>query len=223
MRVLHHRAGPWRQPFEKISDTTIAGPTLHGHDESMSPPALSRRQALASLLAAGTATLLPAPMDAAQRYEALGTRAARWLELASTHTGEVLTVAYRGAGGLVTDAVQGLQHLLRDHRNGQQHPIDVALYDHLADLADLAGVEPRYQIISGYRSAASNAALHERSAGVAVRSLHLEGRAMDVRLRGVSCNHLAELSRGLQRGGVGYYRSSDFVHVDTGRVRSWNG
>ena len=137
----------------------------------MSPPALSRRQALASLLAAGTATLLPAPMDAAQRYEALGTRAARWLELASTHTGEVLTVAYRGAGGLVTDAVQGLQHLLRDHRNGQQHPIDVALYDHLADLADLAGVEPRYQIISGYRSPASNAALHERSGGVAAAVL----------------------------------------------------
>ncbi len=189
----------------------------------MSPPALSRRQALASLLAAGTATLLPAPMDAAPRYGALGTRAARWLELASTHTGEVLTVAYRGAGGLVTDAVQGLQHLLRDHRNGQQHPIDVALYDHLADLADLAGVEPRYQIISGYRSPASNAALHERSAGVAVHSLHLEGRAMDVRLRGVSCSQLAELARGLQRGGVGYYRSSDFVHVDTGRVRTWNG
>ena len=62
MCVLHHRAGPWRQPFEKISDTTIAGPTLHGHDKSMSPPALSRRQALVKLLTAGTATLRPAPL-----------------------------------------------------------------------------------------------------------------------------------------------------------------
>lgn len=189
----------------------------------MSPPAFTRRQALASLLAAGSCAVLPTPMDAAPRQSMLREGAARWLELASTHTGEVLSVAYRGAGGLVTDAVQGLQHLLRDHRNGQQHPIDTALYDQLTDLADLAGVEPRFQIISGYRSPTSNAALHERSAGVAVRSLHLEGRAMDVRLRGVSCNDLADLARRLQRGGVGYYRSSDFVHVDTGRVRTWNG
>ena len=187
----------------------------------MSPPALTRRQALAGLLSAGGALLLPHTSQGAGS-DSLG-RAARWLELASTHTGEVLAVAYRGAGGLVGDAVHGLQHLLRDHRNNKQHPIDTALYDQLADLAELAGVEPRYQIISGYRSPASNAALHERSSGVAVRSLHIEGRALDVRLKGVDCRDLAELARGLQRGGVGYYRSSDFVHVDTGRVRTWNG
>ena len=147
----------------------------------------------------------------------------RWLELASTHTGEVLSVAYRGASGLVDDAVQRLQHLLRDHRNDAQHPMDTGLYDLLADLAEHAGVDPRYQIISGYRSPETNAALHERSNGVAVRSLHLEGRAIDVRLRGVPCDTLAQLALDRSRGGVGYYRRSDFVHVDTGRVRSWQG
>ena len=188
----------------------------------MTPPhSPRRRQALSALLATGTAALLPSWSNASS-HNALP-RAGRWLELASTHTGEVLSVAYRSASGLALDAVQSLQHLLRDHRNNQQHAIDVALYDHLADLAEMAGVEPRYEIISAYRSPVSNAALHERSAGVAVHSLHLEGRASDVRLRGVDCAQLAALARGNQRGGVGYYRSSDFVHVDTGRVRSWQG
>ena len=95
--------------------------------------------------------------------------------------------------------------------------------DLLADLAEMAGVDPRFQIISGYRSPETNAALHERSAGVAVKSMHLEGRAIDVRLHGVSCARLGELARTVQRGGVGYYRSSDFVHIDTGRIRSWQG
>ena len=188
----------------------------------MSPPhSPRRRQALTALLTAGTAVLLPS-WGHAGSHAALP-RTTRWLELASTHTGEVLSVAFRGASGLAQDAVRSLQHLLRDHRNNQQHPIDVALYDHLADLAEMAGVEPRYEIISAYRSPASNAALHERSAGVAVHSLHLEGRAIDVRLRGVDCARLADLARNNQRGGVGYYRTSDFVHVDTGRVRSWQG
>jgi uncharacterized protein YcbK (DUF882 family) len=150
-------------------------------------------------------------------------RPARWLELASTHTGEVLSVAYRSAVGLLDDAVVRLQHLLRDHRNGEQHPIDTGLYDLLSDLAERAGVEPRFEIISGYRSPATNARLHERSAGVAVRSLHLQGRAMDVRLKGVQCDRLATLALDLQRGGVGYYQRSDFVHVDTGRIRHWQG
>ena len=180
----------------------------------------TRRQALASLLAVGGLGLAG---RAALASEPLAVVKPRWLELASTHTGEVLSVAYRGATGLVDHAVLGLQHLLRDHRNNRQHPIDTGLYDLLADLAEMAGVDPRFQIISGYRSPETNAALHERSAGVAVKSMHLEGRAIDVRLHGVSCTRLGELARTVQRGGVGYYRSSDFVHIDTGRIRSWQG
>ncbi len=187
----------------------------------MSPPhSPHRRQTLTALFACGVAGLAGvAPV----RAEDAARRAPRWLELASTHTGEVLSVAYRSGAGLVGEALSGLQHLLRDHRNNQQHPMDVGLYDLLADLADRAGVEPRFQIISGYRSPASNAALHERSSGVAVHSMHLEGRAMDVRLHGVDCARLAQLALAQSRGGVGYYRRSDFVHVDTGRIRSWQG
>lgn len=183
------------------------------------PPSLAgRRAALCGLLGAGGALLFPSrarPDEAPHRT--------RWLELASTHTGEVLSVAYRSASGLLDEAVGRLQHLLRDHRNGAQHPIDTGLYDLLADLAEHARVEPRYEIISGYRSPETNAMLHERSAGVATRSLHLEGRAIDVRLKGVSCEQLASLALSTQRGGVGFYRRSDFVHVDTGRVRHWQG
>lgn len=178
-----------------------------------------RRRALVALLSIGAAGLVTRPA----RAVLVAPSRSRWLELASTHTGEVLAVAYRSATGLVDNAVQGLQHLLRDHRNGQQHPMDVGLYDLLADLADRAGVDPRYEIISGYRSPESNALLHERSSGVAVKSMHLQGRAIDVRLRGVDCERLGELARTMARGGVGYYRSSDFVHVDTGRVRIWQG
>ena len=183
------------------------------------PSRPGRRDVLGSILALGTSALLPASALALDTPPP----GRRWLELASTHTGEVLSVAYRGATGLLDEAVGRLQHLLRDHRNGDEHPIDTGLYDLLADLADRAGVDPRFEIISGYRSPATNAKLHERSAGVAVRSLHLQGRAIDVRLKGVRCDQLAQLALRQQRGGVGYYRQSDFVHVDTGRIRHWQG
>ena len=182
------------------------------------PSRPGRRTVLGGLLAAGGSLLFPTMA----RPDEMPHRA-RWLELASTHTGEVLSVAYRGATGLLDDAVQSLQHLLRDHRNGEQHPIDTGLYDLLADLAERAGVDPRFEIISGYRSPATNSMLHERSAGVAVRSLHLQGQAMDVRLKGVTCDHLAQLALARQRGGVGFYRQSNFVHIDTGRIRHWQG
>ncbi|MFM1886435.1 MAG: hypothetical protein RL026_1592 [Pseudomonadota bacterium] len=147
----------------------------------------------------------------------------RHLELVSLHTGEAWAAAYRRAGVLVGEALHGFQRVLRDHRTGDVHPMDARLYDLLADLAELAGTDARFQIISGYRSPHSNAALASRSSGVATRSLHMQGQAVDIRLPGVDTRRVAELARGLARGGVGYYRSSDFVHVDTGRVRSWNG
>ncbi len=78
-------------------------------------------------------------------------------------------------------------------------------------------------MISGYRSPQTNAMLHERSSGVASQSLHMEGRAIDVRLTQVDCADLADKALGMQRGGVGYYRQSDFVHLDTGRFRTWRG
>ena len=147
----------------------------------------------------------------------------RWLELFNTHTSEAVSLAYRDAKGFVAPALGKLHWILRDHRANEAAPMDPLLFDQLADLAEAAGVEPRYEIISGYRSPRTNAKLAGAGRGVARRSLHMEGRAIDVRLKGVSCADLRDLALSAARGGVGYYRSSDFVHLDTGRVRAWAG
>jgi uncharacterized protein YcbK (DUF882 family) len=146
-----------------------------------------------------------------------------WLELTNTHTGEVAKETFRDAQGFVDEALRKFQHVLRDHRSNEAHEMDPALFDQLSDLAAAAKVAPRYEIISGYRSPATNAMLHSKSRGVSERSLHMQGRATDVRLKGVSCADLRDLALAARRGGVGYYEKSNFVHVDTGRVRSWVG
>ncbi|MBS0399474.1 MAG: DUF882 domain-containing protein, partial [Proteobacteria bacterium] len=99
--------------------------------------------------------------------------------------------------------------------------MDAGLFDLLWDLRAAADRDATFEIISAYRSPATNAMLHRRSSGVAEHSQHLLGKAIDIRIRGFSTSRLAELARGLKRGGVGYYARSDFVHVDTGRVRYW--
>jgi uncharacterized protein YcbK (DUF882 family) len=166
-------------------------------------------------------------LGAAALASTLGERAwsggARWLELRNLHTGEQFASPWKPATGLDAGALGSLETLLRDYRNGEKHPIDVAIYAQLIDFAAAAGVDARFDIISGYRSPLTNAKMHERSGGVASHSLHMEGRAIDVRLHGVECLKLAELARGQQRGGVGFYGRDAFVHLDTGRVRTWNG
>ena len=189
-------------------------------------PGLTRRR---FLLAAASTTVVslagtPGVAEAASAEAApVAGGASRWLELVNTHTSEAISLAYRDARGLVAPALSKLQWLLRDHRANEAATMDPLLFDQLADLAAAAGVEPRYQIISGYRSPRTNALLSGAGRGVARRSLHMEGRAIDVRLRGVSCADLRDLALGDARGGVGYYRKSDFVHLDTGRVRAWAG
>jgi len=146
------------------------------------------------------------------------------IELHNTHTSETVSVVYRRGAEYITRAIDSLRNVMRDHRNGAVHDIDVGLYDQLFDLAHAAGQDARFQVISGYRSAESNAAMASRpGSGVARRSLHIDGRAIDVRLHGCSCSGLRDLALTAARGGVGYYRRSDFVHLDTGRFRTWNG
>jgi uncharacterized protein YcbK (DUF882 family) len=147
----------------------------------------------------------------------------RWIELLNTHTNEVVNVAFADASGFMHGALAKLQYLLRDHRVDEQHAIDPGLYVQLSDLAHAAGHEPRYEVISGYRSPVTNAQLRARGRGVAEHSLHLEGRAIDVRLNGCRCSTLRDLALRAGRGGVGFYARSDFVHLDTGRVRFWQG
>ena len=151
------------------------------------------------------------------------TNAARRIALDSLHTGERLDVEYYRDGDYVPDALSAVEILLRDFRSGERHHIDPRLMDYLFEVARTVGVDPAFQVISGYRSPRTNASLRENSSGVAQHSLHMEGRAIDVRVSGVDCARLAARAEKLKRGGVGYYRASNFVHLDTGAFRTWKG
>jgi len=148
-------------------------------------------------------------------------RLPRTLSFVHTHTGEKLSTRYFDGSAYVPAALGQLNHLLRDFRSGDATSMDAGLFDILWSLQVAADREATFEIISGYRSPATNAMLHRRSHGVAEHSQHTLGKAMDIRLTGFDTARLAQYARELRRGGVGYYAASDFVHVDTGRVRYW--
>src|SRR5215469_9383355 len=145
----------------------------------------------------------------------------RSLSFIHTHTGERLSSVYFQDGQYRVEELTRINQLLRDFRSGDVHTIDTGVLDILADLRVLADRDEPYEVICGYRSPQTNAALRRHSSGVAEHSLHLQGRAIDVRLPGVPTSRLRELALGMERGGVGFYPQSDFVHLDNGRVRSW--
>jgi uncharacterized protein YcbK (DUF882 family) len=146
---------------------------------------------------------------------------ARELRFLHTHTGERLVVQYRGTDGYLADALATVNHFLRDFRTGDVHPIDPGLLDLLGGLTTLTGTARPFEVISGYRSPVTNAQLRSRSEGVAARSLHMVGQAIDIRLADVPLPKLRSAALAVHGGGVGYYPASNFVHVDTGRVRTW--
>jgi uncharacterized protein YcbK (DUF882 family) len=122
------------------------------------------------------------------------------------------------------DALKEINHILRDFRVNAVKPIDPKLLDLLHELGGTLETDQPFHIISGYRSPHTNTLLRERGGvgtGVASRSLHMEGKAIDIRIPGVKLDHLRGAARSLKLGGVGFYPSSNFVHVDTGRVRYW--
>lgn len=147
--------------------------------------------------------------------------ASRILSLHHTHTGKSLTVTYYREGQYQSQALAQLDEFLADFRTGETTPMDPEVYDILYRLHDKAGSQAPFQIISAYRSPATNEMLRKPGSGVAQKSQHLLGKALDVRLADVSSEQLYDIALSMQAGGVGYYRDSDFVHVDTGRVRHW--
>ena len=146
----------------------------------------------------------------------------RALKLYHTHTGERLAVTYFDNGSYLPEAIVDIERLLRDFRTGETHAIDLDLLDTLHALADQCDGSGTFEVISGYRSATTNAQLQAATEGIATNSLHLRGRAVDVRMSGFDTSRLRDVALGLARGGVGYYAQSDFIHLDTGRVRSWS-
>jgi uncharacterized protein YcbK (DUF882 family) len=141
-----------------------------------------------------------------------------------THTGERLDVVYRRGDQYIPEALEELDHFLRDHRTGDVRHFDPHLFDLLHDLtASLGDSRGEIDVICGYRTSWSNEFLRARNphTGVAQHSLHMQAEAIDIRLPGIPTSELRDAVLRLHRGGVGYYRSSDFVHVDVGRVRHW--
>jgi uncharacterized protein YcbK (DUF882 family) len=148
---------------------------------------------------------------------------ARRLSFDNLHTGEKLDVAYWENGVYMPDALNAVNYVLRDHRNNEIHEIHPQLLDLLTALSHRVEATPKFEVISGYRSPATNAMLHAESSEVAVASLHTVGEAIDIRMNGLSLANLHDAAIELDMGGVGYYPWSDFVHVDIGRVRRWSG
>lgn len=179
---------------------------------------LSRRLFLASgLAAAGVLAVGPRPLVAAVP-RAMAPRA---LAFENLHTGERLKATYWRGGGYDRNALAEINHLLRDHRTGEVAPIDPALLDVLHRLHGKLGATTAFQVISGYRSPKTNAVLAAKSGGVARKSFHMQGMAIDVRLPGHSLRALRDTALRMKIGGVGYYPKSDFVHLDVGPVRHW--
>jgi uncharacterized protein YcbK (DUF882 family) len=146
------------------------------------------------------------------------------LRFCHTHTNERLDVVYRRGDQYIPAALDELDHFLRDHRTGDVHHYNPHLFDLLYDLtASLGDSGGEIDVICGYRTPWSNEFLRTRSphTGVAQHSLHMQAEAIDIRLPGIPTSQLRDAAMRLHRGGVGYYRSSDFVHVDVGRVRHW--
>ncbi len=178
----------------------------------------SRRDVLRTAAGAAVAGAMFAPMQA---LAAINVSPCRELSFLNLHTGERLKAEYWANGRYNHDALSSINWFLRDYRNNQTHAIDPRLLDLIHVLHDKVRSAEPFHVISGYRSPQTNAMLHQRSCEVAKKSMHLEGRAIDIRLPGLGLKHLQDAALSLKAGGVGYYPSDDFVHVDTGPIRRW--
>lgn len=214
-------------------------------------PVIGRRRLLSwgaagGLAAAGLAAMPALAQDAAAPVdpEAVGTPEGfslsptpitppppgpRYLKFHHLHTGKTLEAVYWEDGKYVWDAMQAINQHLSDFRSLEVHPIDVRVLDILFTLQSLTGSKEPFRIISAFRSATTNEMLAGQSAAsngssqVAKKSLHMEGKAIDMRLNDVSLTGLRDAALALKGGGVGYYADSAFVHVDIGPVRTWQG
>jgi uncharacterized protein YcbK (DUF882 family) len=163
---------------------------------------------------AASLLLMPLPSTANTQKE-------RKLSFYNTHTGEKTSAVYWAEGDYLTAGKQEIDEILRDHRTDEIYPIDTDLLDLLYLLKAEVEGKQAFEIISGYRSPATNAALRKNSSGVAKRSYHMQGKAIDIRLPGCDLKQLHKAAVAMQAGGVGYYPGSNFIHMDVGPYRNW--
>lgn len=185
---------------------------------------MTRRDVLKAGVLGGL--LLPAmasaPVQAATRLIVPPDAGAMKVVFRNQHTGESFNGVYRVGNRYIPEAFEQINRILRDFRSGEEFPIDPRLIDIIFTMRDRIGTNETFEILSGYRSQKTNASLRKSTDGVAENSLHMTGQAIDLRLPGYSTKKLYSLAGKLRAGGSGYYAKSNFVHLDTGRVRRWS-
>jgi len=147
----------------------------------------------------------------------------RKLSFLNLHTGERVKSVYWAEGQYIPEALEAIRNILRDHRTGDLHTMDTKLFNLLHLIQSKMDSDKEFHVISGFRSAKTNAMLASRSNGVAKTSLHIQGKAIDIRLPGHQLSDLRAAALSMHAGGVGYYPRSNFIHIDTGYLRTWSG
>jgi uncharacterized protein YcbK (DUF882 family) len=192
---------------------------MHFFENRTTKPEIDRRSFLKLGLAC--AATLAAPLPCFAQLHPLQSKE-KTLSFYNTHTGEKLKkVVFWADGQYLPEALTDINYLLRDFRTDEITDIDPQLCDQLFAVRQKLGTDRPFHIISGYRSPQTNRMLRSRSNGVAKNSLHMVGRAIDIRVPGHRLSDLRKVALSLKAGGVGYYPTSNFVHMDTGRVRRW--
>ena len=186
---------------------------------SETEPVQSRRRLLQAGL--GACAMLALPVTATTAHAAIKKPYEKKLSFLNLHTGERTRATFWANGRYVPEGLRAINHVLRDHRTNERTTIDPYLVDFLHQLQYRLRTNQEFHVISAYRSPATNAKLAELSDGVAKNSLHTQGKAIDIRLPGRKLADLRSAALSLQMGGVGYYPSSNFIHLDSGRVRFW--
>lgn len=179
---------------------------------------MNRREIVKAGLAGMLASLVPF-FPAGKAFASTG---GAWrVVFRNSHTGESFNGVYRVGNKYLPEAFDRLNYVLRDFRTGEIFPMDPRVIDLMSVIQKKTGQKQPLEVLSGYRSPKTNAGLRHESSGVAKNSFHMYGQALDMRLRGYSTRGLRNIAVNLKGGGVGYYPRSDFIHVDTGSVRSW--
>ena len=178
---------------------------------------ITRRHFLRGMLGAAAVAAIPGKIYAGIKPIAIE----KQLSFHNLHTEEKIALSYFEQGEYITEALRDFSYVLRDFRTGDVLAMDPKLMDFLYDLKETLGTNQPFQVISAYRSPRTNAALRKNSKGVATKSLHMQGKAIDIRVKGISSKNIRSAAISLARGGVGHYPESNFVHIDTGLVRAW--
>ena len=168
------------------------------------------------------AAMLLVGMSPAQALDAESVRQQdRHLNLYNAHTGEKLDIVYWANGQYQDESLKKLNRFFRDFRQNEEHPIDPSLLDLLYTICHTVNAKEPVRIISGYRSQKTNDGLAAKTHGVAKKSYHTLGKAIDFQISGCSLEKVRDVALSLKAGGVGYYPRSGFIHIDTGPVRRW--